>query len=162
MLERSVMCKKYLSLTRFDISNRCSLKSLIQSAKELSIENSLLFEKLIDLVSKCLVYDPEARISVHEALNHPFFTSCTKYTERTTDVPWPSLPYNQSFLPYKNYIKPKTYKKSIKADTYSQNASHNSKHSTAVSRNSLRVTSSDEDTLNSENPASNPQCKDIM
>lgn len=152
MLDRSEDSKKYMNLSKFDPRQGNSLRSYMMNSKEYDIDNMPLLDKFIDLLCKCLIYEPHARITANEALNHPFFT-VHKPTDKAADVPWPSLPYTKGFL-YKVNAKPKIYTKFPRFDSISQDTSPNSKHSTTVSRSSPRVSSSDEDITQSERPAS--------
>ena len=147
--------KKYTNFSRINSINGGSLRNFILNTKEYDFENSYLLDKFIDLISKCLTYDPNSRISAYEALNHPFISSnYCKFPEKITDVPWPPLPYTIGFLSYKNNTKPKLCTKLYKNDSISQDASPTSKPSTTVSRCSPRVPSSDEETIQAERPAS--------
>ena len=146
---------KYINLSRLDPRNGESLRNFLLNAREYDLESSILLDKFIDLICKCLLYDPRSRITAYEALNHSFLVSHTqKLHEKYTEVPWPILPYTKGFLACKNNTKPKAYTKLPKNDSISQDASPTSKHSTAVSRNSPRVSSSDEEAIQKERPAS--------
>ena len=125
------------------------------NSKEYDIDSMPMLDKFIDLVCRCLVYEPNMRIHVNDAVNHPFFnTVAQKSMDKAADVPWPSLPYTKGFLPYKSNIKARIFTKLPKLDSISQDTSPNSKHSTAVSRTSPRIYSSDEDIAHAERPAS--------
>ena len=124
------------------------------NSKEYDIDSMPMLDKFIDLVCRCLVYEPSLRINVGDAANHPFFNTLVQKAADKADVPWPSLPYTKGFLPYKSNMKPKIFTKLPKLDSISQDTSPNSKHSTAVSRTSPRIYSSDEDINHAERPAS--------
>ena len=155
MLEKSLDFQKYVNLTRDELSQTCSLRNFILSIKSQSYENEGLLDKFVDLLQKCLVYNPSSRINPQDALSHPFIISgCMKINEKSFAVPWPSLPYTTIFLHHKPANKPKVSTKLPGTSSIIQDNSPISKHSTAVSRNSSRVMSSDEDWNNQERPGS--------
>ena len=152
MLETSSLYKNHINLSKLDFRYGMTLRNYFINSRDPDFESSFLFEKFVDLIGKCLIYDPSQRITAPEALNHPFFNS--KIAEKVTDVPWPSLPYTKVFLSFKNNSKPKILTKFLKNYSISQDNSRNSKHSTNISRNSPRVLSSDEETIHNDRPAS--------
>ena len=149
MLEKSLEYKKYINFIRCAPKTSFNLRNLILDERQSPADASSLFDKFIDLLSKCFIYDPNSRITPCDALNHPFVCANPVVSG---EVPWPSLPYTRSFLLQKVGSKPSYYTKPF-ADTISQNTSANSKNP-SMSRNTPRVANSDEDLIHSERPGS--------
>ena len=152
MLEKSVEYKKYLNLTRLEIKPTNSLKNHFLNSRKNEENQMFLLDRFVDLTSKCLVYEPSHRISALEALNHPFMNSL-KLSEKHSEVPWPSF-YTKIFLSQKQIKLPKRNSKNGRSNSIIHDNSPVSNQSTAVSRNSPRVTSSDEDLGQGERPGS--------
>lgn len=148
LVERSTEAKIHYNLTRLEIKPTTSIKDLLLASRKGEEGNLALFEKFVDFIGKCLVYEPAHRISPGEALNHPFMNN-----EKTCEVPWPSF-YTTIFLSHKQNSKPKQFNKGIRSNSIISDKSPISNQSTAVSRNSPRVTSSDEDLGHNERPGS--------
>ena len=149
MLEKSLEYKKYISFIRCAPKTNFNLRNLVLDERQSPADASPLFDRFIDLLGKCFVYDPNSRITPCEALNHPFI--CANSVS-SSEVPWPSLPYTRSFLLQKVGSKPNNCNRPF-ADSISQNTSANSKNP-SMSRNSPRIISSDEDLTHNERPGS--------
>lgn len=148
MLEKSVKYKKYHNLTRLEIKPTNSLKNHLLNSRKNNEDQMFLLERFVDLISKCLAYEPSQRITAIEALNHPFMNSL-----KISEVPWPSF-YTKIFLTQKEIKQPKKSSRGVRSNSIIQDNSPVSHQSTAVSRNSPRVTSSDEDLSQAERPGS--------
>lgn len=48
-------------------------------------------DQFVDLISKMVVLDPSKRLTVDEALSHPYF-SCAPFPCHPSELPKPSLP----------------------------------------------------------------------
>ncbi|OMJ84372.1 hypothetical protein SteCoe_14524 [Stentor coeruleus] len=150
MLEKSQYFNKYFNLTRFELSRANPLKNYILQTKPYLPESVGNLDKFIDLLGKCLTYDPASRITADEALNHPFITvNSHKSLDKSLSMPWPT----KMFLSFKSIPKSKPYMKIIRSNSIFHDGSQNFKLSTAVSRNS-RVTCTDEDLAHAERPGS--------
>jgi serine/threonine protein kinase len=151
LVEKSLEIKKYFNLTRLEIKPTNSLKNHLLSSRQGEEGQIVLLDKFVDFISRCLVYEPSHRISPQDALNHPFL-NVFRQSEKC-EVPWPSF-YTTIFLSHKQNSKPKQSNKGLRSNSIISNKSLISNQSTAVSRNSPRVTSSDEDLAHPERPGS--------
>lgn len=151
-MEKSTEAKIHYNLTRLEIKPTTSIKNLLLASRKGEEENLALLEKFVDFIGKCLIYEPSHRILPGEALAHPFMNSL-KSNEKVCEVPWPSF-YTTIFLSQKQNSKPKLLNKGIRSNSIISDKSPVSNQSTAVSRNSPRITSSDEDVGHNERPGS--------
>jgi serine/threonine protein kinase len=154
MLDKSSDRKRYANMARSEWKQTNCLRNYLMSFKPPRFENESLFDKMVDLIERCLKYEPSARIAAADALAHPFVMSGAKISDKSQAVPWPSMPYTIVFSTHKPNSKKKTGPKATRSNSILQDNSPNSKHSTAVSRGSSRVMSSDEEMNNHERPES--------
>jgi len=67
--------KEYVKLVTFSKPSRDLKEELLASPYEMSIEDKRMIVQLHDLLNKIFVFDPSQRITVEDALAHPFFNS---------------------------------------------------------------------------------------